>query len=74
MTRMTVFRNSAPPLEPLALAGTPEVDPREDHGHLRRLEFDADGVGGAGNLESSGLESFVPDDRDPEQFGVDGSG
>jgi hypothetical protein len=35
------FRDSACVLEPLALACALQVDSGEDHGELRRLEFDA---------------------------------
>ena len=56
-----LFPDSAGVLEPLALACTPQVDPGEDHGQLRRPEFDAVGFGGAGHLEASCLEPLVPD-------------
>src|SRR3954453_21810160 len=59
--RSSSFPDSTGVLEPLALACTPHVDPGEDHGELRRPEFDAVGFGGAGHLEGSGLESLVPD-------------
>src|SRR3954471_18144976 len=55
------FPDSTGVLEPLALACTPQVDPGEDHGQLRRPEFDAVGFGGAGHLEASCLEPLVPD-------------
>src|SRR5512143_2328506 len=57
------FGTSAGALEPLALACAPQVDPGEDHGELRRLEFDAVAFGGAGHREGSALESLVPDDQ-----------
>jgi hypothetical protein len=48
-------------LEPLALTRTAHVDPGEDHGQLRRLEFDAIASGGARHLEGTALKSLVPD-------------
>ena len=74
------FPDSADVPEPLALACTLEVDSGEDHGELRRLEFDAVAFGGAGHLEGPGLESLVPDgqpvaieveDLDPISAAVD---
>src|SRR4051812_43322726 len=56
-----LFRDSAGAPEPLALAGTPQVDSGEDHGQLRRRDFDAVASGGVGQLEGAGLEAFVPD-------------
>src|SRR5512135_1986994 len=55
------FRDSAGVVEPLPLAGTVQVDPREEHGQLRRLRFDTAGTGGVGQLERAGLEPLVPD-------------
>jgi hypothetical protein len=48
-------------LESLALARTTQVDPREEHGQLRRLEFDAILAERLGHLEASCLKAFVPD-------------
>jgi hypothetical protein len=55
--------NSAGVLEPLALASTPHVDPGEDHGQLRPLEFDAIAFGSAEPLERPAFESLVPNDQ-----------
>jgi hypothetical protein len=38
----------------------PQVDSREQHGELGRLELNAI-LGGMGHLKSSNFESFVPD-------------
>src|SRR5271157_5351461 len=57
------FRVSAGVAEPLALPRTFQVDAGEDHGQLRRPQFDAVGFGGAGHLERSGLEPLVPDHK-----------
>src|SRR5438874_2345882 len=54
-------RDSAGELEPLALACTPQVDAGEEHGQLRRLQFDPVLDAGLGQLEGADLESFVPD-------------
>jgi hypothetical protein len=51
-------RASAGVLEPLALTCTPQVDAGEEHGQLRRLEFDTVVSGGVGQLEGAGLETF----------------
>src|SRR5512135_3108946 len=64
------FGNSAGVLKPLALACALHVDPGEDHGQLRRLEFDAVGCGGGGHLERSAFESLVPD-RQPVAIEVE---
>ena len=52
---------SAGALESFALACGAEVDPREEHGELRRLEFDAVLGNRIGQLEGARFESFVPD-------------
>jgi hypothetical protein len=52
---------SAGALESLALACAAQVDPRKEHGQLRRLEFDAILGHRVGQLERAGFESFVPD-------------
>jgi hypothetical protein len=57
-------------LEALALARTAQVDPREEHGQLRRLEFDTVLGNGIGQLEGAGFESFVPD-REPISIKVE---
>jgi hypothetical protein len=56
-----VFLGLAGALEALALACTAQVDPREEHGQLRRLEFDTVLGNGIGQLEGARFESFVPD-------------
>jgi hypothetical protein len=53
--------NSAGVPVPLALPRTAEVDAGEEHGQLRRLEFDAIVAGGVGQLEGSGFQPLVPD-------------
>jgi predicted component of type VI protein secretion system len=58
---MRFFRLSTGALEPLALACTAQIDSREEHGQLRRLEFDAVLAGRVGHLVASRLEAFVPD-------------
>ena len=55
------FSVSAGALESLALACTAQVDPREEHGQLRRLEFDTVLGDRIGQLEGASFESFVPD-------------
>jgi hypothetical protein len=55
------FFGSAGALESLALTRTAEVDSREEHGQLRRLEFDTVLGNLFGQLEGARLESFVPD-------------
>ncbi len=57
-------------LESLALACRPQVDPREEHGQLRRLEFDAILGARLGHLASSCLQAFVPD-RQPVAIEVE---
>jgi hypothetical protein len=52
---------SAGALEPLALARSAQIDPREEHGELRGLEFDAVLGYRGGQLEASSFESFIPD-------------
>jgi hypothetical protein len=52
---------SAGALESLALVCGPQVDPREEHGQLRRLEFDAVLCDGMRQLKGAGLEAFVQD-------------
>ena len=44
-----------------ALACRPQVDPREEHGQLRGLEFDAILGARLGHLVASCLQAFVPD-------------
>ena len=53
--------DSAGVLEPFALACTAEVDSGEDHGQLRRLEFDAVALGDVRHLEGTAFKSLVPD-------------
>jgi len=48
-------------LKSLALACTAQVDSREEHGTLRRLEFDPVLGNRSGQLEGARFESFVPD-------------
>jgi len=48
-------------LKSLALACTAQVDSREEHGQLRRLEFDTVLGNRSGQLEGARFESFVPD-------------
>ena len=55
------FFGSAGALKSFALASTAQVDPREEHGQLRRLEFDAVLGDGIGQLKGARFESFVPD-------------
>jgi hypothetical protein len=43
------------------LACTAQVDPREEHGQLRGLEFDTVLGDGIRQLEGARFESFVPD-------------
>jgi hypothetical protein len=58
---LSVFFGSAGALESFALACTTQVDPREEHGQLRRLEFDTVLGDCVGQLEGASFESFVPD-------------
>ena len=55
------FGLSTGPLKSLALPCSAQIDPREQHGQLRRLEFDTIWAGRVGHLVASGLEAFVPD-------------
>jgi hypothetical protein len=64
------FFSSAGALESFALTCTAQVDPREEHGQLRRLEFDTVLVNGIGQLERARFESFVPD-RQPISIKVE---
>ena len=64
------FFGSAGALKSLALACTTQVDPREEHGQLRRLEFDAVLGDGIGQLKGARFESFVPD-REPVSIKVE---
>jgi hypothetical protein len=60
-TDFTPLFGSAGALESLALACTAQVDPREEHGQLCRLEFDTILGDRIGQLEGARFESFVPD-------------
>ena len=61
---------SASTLESFALACGAEVDPREEHCELRRLEFDAVLGNRIGQLEGARFKSFVPD-REPISIKVE---
>jgi hypothetical protein len=62
-TISSVFRPSAGALESLALACAAQVNSREEHGQLRRLEFDAVRANRLGHLEASDLKAFVPNGK-----------
>src|SRR5579883_3248889 len=48
-------------LEPPASSCRPQVDAGEDHGQLRRVQFDAIAIAGVGHLEAAEFEPLVPD-------------
>jgi hypothetical protein len=50
-------RGPEPPASPCRL----QVDAGEDHGQLRRVQFDAIAIAGVGHLEAADLEPLVPD-------------
>jgi hypothetical protein len=50
-------------LKSLALACSTQVNSREEHGQLRRLEFDAVSANCLGHLKCSDLKAFVPDGK-----------
>src|SRR4051812_13599296 len=57
----TVFPESGTAAEPLALACRVQIDPGQEHGQLRRLEFDAILGDRLGHLEAPFLKPLVPD-------------
>ena len=58
-------------LKSFALTCTPQIDPREQHRQLRRLEFKTILAGCLGHLVASGLESFEADSTMPPSRLID---